>query len=102
MVLDNPSISHFLTRTLWPLPTLVLPGALAISFLAPDTLGGYWTASVVVLALLQIGLSFALWKCSARNQNQLEGVREELSSLQSIVEVSRDAIIGVTNDGIII
>ena len=101
MVLDNPSISHFLTRTLWPLPTLVFPGALAISFLAPGILGGYWTFSVVILSLLQIGLSVALWKCSSSNQNQLEGVREELSSLQSIVEVSRDAIIGVTNDGII-
>jgi len=42
-----------------------------------------------------------LWRRVRRNHEELNGIGKELSSLQRIIDVSRDAIIGVTTDGII-
>jgi PAS domain S-box/diguanylate cyclase (GGDEF) domain len=41
------------------------------------------------------------WKIWIGRSQHLESVQEELACLQGIVDVSRDAIIGVTNDGVI-
>jgi diguanylate cyclase (GGDEF)-like protein/PAS domain S-box-containing protein len=54
-------------------------------------------AFVIVLT----AVSAILWRSGRRTREQLHGVRHELSSLQGIVDVSRDAIIGVTPDGVI-
>ena len=56
---------------------------------------------VPILIAVQILVSIFLWKRWRGTREQLAGVRHELSSLQGIVEVSRDAIIGVTTDGVI-
>src|SRR5678816_36776 len=45
--------------------------------------------------------SIIVWRNWRGSREQLAGVRHELSSLQGIVDVSRDAIIGVTPDGVI-
>jgi PAS domain S-box-containing protein len=42
-----------------------------------------------------------VWTSWRGTREQLTGVQHELSSLQGIVDVSRDAIIGVTPDGVI-
>ena len=95
MFLDsNPSISR-VSRQLWPVPTFVIPSALAICFIAN------LTGLVVVLLVVQIIVSAFVWKSWKGTHEQLTGVRQELSSLQGIVDVSRDAIIGVTTEGVI-
>ena len=95
MFLDsNPSISR-VSRQLWPIPTFVIPSALAICFIAN------LTGLVVVLLVVQIIVSAFVWKSWKGTHEQLTGVRQELSSLQGIVDVSRDAIIGVTTEGVI-
>src|SRR5690349_16830310 len=56
---------------------------------------------VVLLFVAQVLLSIFVWKNWRGTREQLTGVKHELSSLQGIVDVSRDAIIGVTTDGMI-
>ena len=96
---DN-SISRA-SRKLWPLPVFVIPAALTICFLAPGLFGSALTEFVVFFSLAQIVTSGALWLVSKSSHEQLTGVKLELSSLQDMVDVSRDAIIGVTTDGVI-
>ena len=93
---DN-SISHVI-RKLWPIPVFVIPAALAVSLLAPRLFG---SAFVITFSLLQIVISGAVWMAWRSTDEQLNGVKFELSSLQGIVDVSRDAIIGVTTEGVI-
>ncbi|HKP80975.1 MAG TPA: diguanylate cyclase [Pyrinomonadaceae bacterium] len=97
---DNPFISRA-TRHLWLLPTFVIPSALGLCFIAPALFGSSLTGIVIILFVTQILLSAAVWKSCKGTQEQLAGVKHELSSLQGIVDVSRDAIIGVTPEGII-
>jgi len=99
MLLNN-SISH-ITRRLWPLPVFVIPTALAVSLLTPGLLGSALTEVVVFLSALQIVTNGAVWMSWRNSQEQLTGVKFELSSLQGIVDVSRDGIIGVTTEGVI-
>src|SRR5215203_994968 len=56
---------------------------------------------LIALFILQIIVSAIVWKNWRGTREQLHGVRHELSSLQGIVDVSRDAIIGVTPEGVI-
>src|SRR5215203_7145583 len=56
---------------------------------------------LIALFILQIIVSAIVWKNWRGTREQLHGVRHELSSLQGIVDVSRDAIIGVTTEGVI-
>jgi diguanylate cyclase (GGDEF)-like protein/PAS domain S-box-containing protein len=69
--------------------------------LAPGWFGSY--AALIGLGLfLAVGtLSVLLWQSWNRAEQRLLGIGEELSSLQSIVDVSRDGIIGITTEGII-
>ena len=97
----NPSISHNKYRLVWPVPTVVLPSALIACFLLPDFLGSLWTVMFVLLVVVQTVASAITWKLWTGGSRHLEGVQEELACLQGIVDVSRDAIIGVTNDGVI-
>jgi diguanylate cyclase (GGDEF)-like protein/PAS domain S-box-containing protein len=94
------SISHVI-RKLWPLPVFVIPAALAISLLAPGLFGSALTEFVISFSLLQVVISGAVWMAWRSSHEQLTGVKFELSSLQGIVDVSRDAIIGVTTEGVI-
>ena len=55
--------------------------------------------SLLFTALILVSLF--LWWSWRRTRVQLSSVRHELSSLQGIVDVSRDAIIGVTTEGVI-
>src|SRR6478672_5254637 len=98
--LSNPSISRF-SRKLWPLPILVIPSLLALCVFAPGVFGSYATASVIILFVVQVIASAIVWNGWRGTEEQLTGVKFELSTLQSIVDVSRDAIIGVTPDGVI-
>jgi len=101
MFLDRKSFISRASRQLWPLPTFVIPSALGLCLIVPELFGSNLTESVVVLFVAQILLSAIVWKSWKGTHNQLTGVRQELSSLQGIVDVSRDAIIGVTTEGVI-
>jgi diguanylate cyclase (GGDEF)-like protein/PAS domain S-box-containing protein len=96
MFLDSNSSISRVSLKLWPLPTFIIPGLLAICFAV-----GNLTAFVVLLFVAQIAIGAIVWKGWKGTGDQLTGVRQELSSLQGIVDVSRDAIIGVTTEGVI-
>jgi diguanylate cyclase (GGDEF)-like protein/PAS domain S-box-containing protein len=101
MFLENTSFISRASRQLWPLPTFVIPSALALCLIAPGFFGSALTELVIVLFVSQIFFSVIVWKTWKGTREQLTGVRHELSSLQGIVDVSRDAIIGVTTEGVI-
>ena len=101
MFLDSKSFISRASHRLWPLPTFVIPSALALCFIIPSLFGSNLTEFVVVLFIAQIFAGVVVWKSWKGTHEQLTGVRHELSSLQSIVDVSRDAIIGVTTEGVI-
>ncbi|HJT67974.1 MAG TPA: diguanylate cyclase [Pyrinomonadaceae bacterium] len=97
---SNPSISR-ISRKLWPLPILVIPGLLALCIFAPAIFGSFTIIFVSALFVVQIVASATIWIGWRGTDEQLTGVKFELSTLQSIVDVSRDAIIGVTPEGVI-
>ncbi|HYV13921.1 MAG TPA: diguanylate cyclase [Pyrinomonadaceae bacterium] len=101
MFLDSNSFISRASRKLWPLPTFVIPSALGLCFIVSALFGSNLTEFVVVLIVAQVVASVVVWKIWRGTQEQLAGVRHELSSLQGIVDVSRDAIIGVTTEGVI-
>src|ERR1700752_5330215 len=101
MFLERTSFNSRAGQQLWPLPTFVFPSALALCFIVHQYLGPALTPLVVLLLAAQILLSLYVWTSWRGTREQLTGVRHELSSLQGIVDVSRDAIIGVTTDGVI-
>jgi diguanylate cyclase (GGDEF)-like protein/PAS domain S-box-containing protein len=70
-------------------------------FVAPQLFGSSLTTVVVALFIAQILFSIVVWKSWRGTREQLAGVKHELSSLLGIVDVSRDAIIGVTPEGVI-
>jgi diguanylate cyclase (GGDEF)-like protein/PAS domain S-box-containing protein len=98
MFLDSNSFISRANRHLWLFPTVVIPGALGFCFIFPELFGAKF---VLILFVSQIIVGVILRKRWKRTQEQLAGVRHELSSLQGIVDVSRDAIIGVTPEGTI-
>jgi diguanylate cyclase (GGDEF)-like protein/PAS domain S-box-containing protein len=101
MFLDSNSLISRTSRKLWLLPTFVIPTALGFCFIVSALFGANLTECVVVLIVAQVIASVVVWKSWRGTQDQLAGVRHELSSLQGIVDVSRDAIIGVTTEGVI-
>src|SRR5436190_19764669 len=101
MFLDSNSSISRISQRLWPLPTFVIPSALGLCLIIPQFFGTNLTQFVVVLFVAQIVAGAIVWKSWKGTQEQLGGVRHELSSLQGIVDVSRDAIIGVTTEGVI-
>ena len=101
MFLDSNSFISRASRKLWPLPTFVIPTALGFCFVISALFGSNLTELVVILLIAQVVASIIVWKSWSGTQEQLAGVRHELSSLQGIVDVSRDAIIGVTTEGVI-
>ena len=101
MFLDGNSSISRATRHLWPLPTFVIPSTLGLCFLVSELFGANLNGFILFLFVTQIIVSAIVWKSWKGSQEQLAGVRHELSSLQGIVDVSRDAIIGVTPEGII-
>src|SRR5689334_7501483 len=101
MFLDSNSFISRASRKLWPLPTFVIPTALGCCFIVSELFGSNLTELVVTLVIIQVISSIIVWKGWRGTQEQLAGVRHELSSLQGIVDVSRDAIIGVTTEGVI-
>jgi diguanylate cyclase (GGDEF)-like protein/PAS domain S-box-containing protein len=101
MFLDSNSFISRASRKLWPLPIFVIPTALGFCFIVSELFGSNLTELVVILVVMQIVGSVVVWKTWRGTQEQLVGVRHELSSLQGIVDVSRDAIIGVTTEGVI-
>jgi diguanylate cyclase (GGDEF)-like protein/PAS domain S-box-containing protein len=101
MLSDNDSSISRVSRRLWPLPIFVIPCLLGFCFFAPNLFGSQSTLIVIALFVAQMVLSAAVWKGWKGTDEQLTGVQFELSTLQSIVDVSRDAIIGVTPDGVI-
>src|ERR1041385_3112298 len=101
MFLDSNSLISRASRKLWPLATFLIPTALGSCFIVSELFGSNLTELVVILVVAQIIASVIVWKSWRGTQEQLAGVRHELSSLQGIVDVSRDAIIGVTTEGVI-
>jgi len=101
MFLDSNSFISRASRKLWLLPTFVIPTALGFCFIVSALFGSNLTEFVVILVIAQIIASVVVWKNWRGTDEQLAGVRHELSSLQGIVDVSRDAIIGVTTEGVI-
>ncbi len=74
---------------------------MVFAFSHPRLFGPQTTLIVIALFVAQIVASAAVWKGWKGTDEQLTGVQFELSTLQSIVDVSRDAIIGVTPEGVI-
>ena len=101
MFLNSDNSISRISRKWWPLPVFVIPAALAICLLAPRLFGSALTELIVFFSLAQIAMSCAVWLSWKSSHEQLMGVKLELSSLQGIVDVSRDAIIGVTTEGVI-
>ena len=101
MFLERTSIVSRAGQKFWPLPTFVIPSALGLCFVTPQLFGSALTPVVVVLFVAQILFSIFVWASWRGTREQLAGVTHELSSLQGIVDVSRDAIIGVTTEGVI-
>jgi diguanylate cyclase (GGDEF)-like protein/PAS domain S-box-containing protein len=101
MFLERQSFISRAGQQFWPLPTFVIPSAIGLCLIAPQLIGAALTPVVIVLLVAQILFSLMVWTSSRGTREQLTGVRHELSSLQGIVDVSRDAIIGVTPDGVI-
>lgn len=101
MFLDSNSFISRVSRKLWLLPTFVIPAALGFCFIVSALFGSNLTELVVILVIAQVIASVVVWKNWRGTQEQLAGVKHELSSLQGIVDVSRDAIIGVTTEGVI-
>ena len=101
MFLDSNSFISRAGHQLWPLPAFVIPGSLGLCFVLPQLFGSILTELVVVLFVAQVIVGAFVWLTWKGTHEQLTGVRHELSSLQGIVDVSRDAIIGVTTDGVI-
>jgi diguanylate cyclase (GGDEF)-like protein/PAS domain S-box-containing protein len=101
MFLNSDNSISRISRKLWPLPVFVIPAALAICLLAPGLFGSALGELVVFFSLAQIITSGAICLALKGSREQLTGVGLELSSLQGIVDVSRDAIIGVTTEGVI-
>jgi diguanylate cyclase (GGDEF)-like protein/PAS domain S-box-containing protein len=101
MFLDSNSFISRATRHLWLLPSVVIPSALGFCFILSELFGANVTGTILTLFVFQIIASAIVWKSWRGTQEQLAGVKHELSSLQGIVDVSRDAIIGVTPEGII-
>ena len=97
MFLDGNSFISRATRHLWLLPTVALGFCFVVSELFQANLTGF----VLIVLVTQIVVSTIVWKSWKGTQEQLTAVRHELSSLQGIVDVSRDAIIGVTTEGVI-
>jgi diguanylate cyclase (GGDEF)-like protein/PAS domain S-box-containing protein len=101
MSLESQSFMSRASQRLWPLPTFIIPTALALCFIIQALFGANLTELIVILFVVQITTSMVVSRSWRSNQEQLTGVRHELNSLQSIVDVSRDAIIGVTTEGVI-
>jgi diguanylate cyclase (GGDEF)-like protein/PAS domain S-box-containing protein len=101
MFLDSNSFIPRATRHIWLLATVVIPSALGFCFIVSQLFGANLTGIILILFVAQIVVSTIVWKSWKGTQEQLAGVRHELSSLQGIVDVSRDAIIGVTPEGTI-
>jgi diguanylate cyclase (GGDEF)-like protein/PAS domain S-box-containing protein len=101
MFLDSNSFIPSATRHIWLLATVVIPSALGFCFIVSQLFGANLTGIILILFVAQIVVSTIVWKSWKGTQEQLAGVRHELSSLQGIVDVSRDAIIGVTPEGTI-
>jgi diguanylate cyclase (GGDEF)-like protein/PAS domain S-box-containing protein len=101
MFLDSNSFISRATRHIWLLATVVIPSALGFCFIVSQLFGANLTGIILILFVAQIVVSTIVWKSWKGTQEQLAGVRHELSSLQGIVDVSRDAIIGVTPEGTI-
>ena len=98
--LSNFSISR--VGRLWRLlPILVIPALLGFCFFVSSLFGSSLTVIAILLSVAQIVASILVWKNWKGTDEQLTSVNFELSTLQSIVDVSRDAIIGVTPDGVI-
>jgi diguanylate cyclase (GGDEF)-like protein/PAS domain S-box-containing protein len=89
------------TTKLWLVPFFTGLILLTLGCLAPGWLGSYSTIVGLALFLAEATLSLVLWQSWNRAERQLIGTGKELSSLQSIVNVSRDGIIGITTEGII-
>src|SRR5215218_7730956 len=101
MFLDSNSFISRASRKLWLVPTFVVPIALAFCFIVSALFGTNLTEFVVVFFIFQVVTSGIVWMAWRSSHEQLTGVKLELSSLQGIVDVSRDAIIGVTTEGVI-
>jgi diguanylate cyclase (GGDEF)-like protein/PAS domain S-box-containing protein len=101
MFLNSDNSISRVSRKLWPLPILLIPIALATCLLAPGLFGSALTEFVVTFSLAQVVTTGLVWMAWRSSHEQLTGVKLELSSLQGIVDVSRDAIIGVTTEGVI-
>ena len=89
------------SRNLWPLPIFVVPACLVVCVVAGDLLGALHSPLIVALFLAEFALALVIWRSGNVALSELDEVQKELSSLQGIVDVSRDAIIGVTPDGVI-
>jgi PAS domain S-box-containing protein len=87
MFLERQTFNSRAGQQLWPLPTLVIPSALASCLIFSQLFGAALIAVVIVLLVAQILFSLVVWTSWRGTREQLTGVRHELSSLQGIVDV---------------
>ena len=88
-------------RTAWLLPSAIIPLVIVLGAMRSSLLDSSWNILFTVLVISELVVTVILWKRWSGTSSQLDGVEKDLSYLQRIVDVSRDAIIGVTPDGVI-
>ncbi len=98
---NNVSSQRSKRRMWWLVPVVITLLAFTIDRVTPTFFGSYSDTIANGLILAEALLCSFLWNRWNRSREQLSSVDGELSSLQNMVEVSRDAIIGVTADGTI-
>jgi len=100
LIPDQPS-ARLVRRGLWLLPFSFTLTSVAIFLLEPRLFQSSHGMAAVAFIYAIVFVAALIWNRWQRAEDELNHIGKELSSLQSIVNVSRDAIIGVTTDGTI-
>ncbi|HEX6730338.1 MAG TPA: diguanylate cyclase [Pyrinomonadaceae bacterium] len=88
-------------RKLWLAPFFAILISSLVFVFAPRLFESTWGTTTIGLIYAAVVIGAFFWLRWTRAEDKLSHIEKELSSLQSIVDVSRDGIIGVTTDGVI-
>jgi diguanylate cyclase (GGDEF)-like protein/PAS domain S-box-containing protein len=95
------SSSQRVDRKLWLAPLFVILTGSLLFVLAPRLFESTGSSLTIGLIYAAVVLGALFWHRWTRAEDKLNEIERELTSLQSIVDVTRDGIIGVTTNGVI-